>query len=668
MEKLPAARARPADLPEQLPKTANEESEVDRVLRLKAQIKFPAVRPANKLKNELFNPQKFKDIDKKAREVPQECVKSYDTLIHYLTNGLKTDLEKLRAIYMWMGNHPVSKQDYSMGDINPNTPLGFMKRVEQKDENMSSFFARLCWEARIPCEIVTGVAKSVEYEVGMEKTKLRMMRNIWNSVYVASEWRLVFPLWSFTAVTGACKGNLILVEDAGKAVRKEEVASEGSQITRLNEYYFLTNPAEFIHIAYPDDIKWQLISQPWTFEKFAEIPYCDQEYHRQEINIKSGFLGSLTSNGGECDVIVQGKKDIYFTYKLYFNQKESGKKISEDLQLTNYVLIMRESDCWHFQVRFPEIGVYKLEILGGGKKSTHQSLCEIKMTCPEVKENCRPVPLNPAIGFGPCIDTERAGLKAISYSRAKVDVRRQQGTVVSFHLLRQVKVEARLHHIEYTCAELQTYIDQKIFQNEVKIKVAVPKGGEYALQINTKDDEDELASDFVNACNYLLSNDKEENAVKEVKKHITALKTSTQEVLRMEQTQIVHMRSVRKPENVLNDVMMATFLLLGEWEAKVKDWDYVRKLLEKSGNESVKSRISSFTIKTLRKNICKAASVLAKDHTAENARMICHGAGTFCDWVQKAVAAKETVETYSSYLQDGTDYESDVFLSSDEVL
>ncbi|KAL3866307.1 hypothetical protein ACJMK2_043614 [Sinanodonta woodiana] len=608
-------------------------------------------------------------IDKKAREVPQEFLKSYDALIHTLTDGLNTDLERLRSIYMWMGTHPFSEQDYSMEDIHTNTPLGFMKRMEDVNGYFSSFFARLCWEARIPCEIVTGVAKSFEYKVGMEKSQLKTLRNSWNSVYVAGGWRVVFPLWSFCAVTGVSEGNLTLVEDAGQAVRKEQVASEGYQITQLNEYYFLTNPDEFIHVAYPDDAKWQLSSQPWTFEQFAEIPYCTEEYHRQEINIKSVFCGSLTSSGGECDVIVQGKTDTYFTYKLYFNHTESEKKISDDLQLTRYVVVMRESDCWHFQVRFAETGVYKLEILGGGKGSAQQSLCEFKMTCTEVKENCRPVPLNPEIGFGPSIDTERAGLKAVSHICAKVDVRRLTETIVSFHLLRQVTVEAKLYSIDYSCSELERYIDQTLSKNGVKFKVSVPKGGEYALQINTKDDQDELASDdFENACNYLLSNDKEDHAVKEVKKHVRAWKNSTQEVLRMEQTHIAEIRSVRNPENVLNDIMMATFMLLGEWEARVKDWDYVRKLLEKSGKESVKSRISNFRIKTLRKNICKAVSALTKDHTVENARMIRHGAETFCDWVQKAVAAKETVDTYQSYLPEGTDYESDVFLSSDEVL
>ncbi|KAL3866305.1 hypothetical protein ACJMK2_043612 [Sinanodonta woodiana] len=473
-----------------MPEAANEESEEERVSRLKGQIKFPAVRPANDLGKDIFNPQQFKHIDTKAREVPQEYVKSYDVLIYYLTDGLKTDLERLRSIYMWLGTYPVSEQDYRMS-IDTNTPLGFTKRMKDEDGYFSSFFARLCWEARIPCEIVTGVAKGSTYEVGLEKAQLKTLRNSWNSVYVAGGWRLVFPLWSFSAVTGASKGNLTLVQDAGEAIHKE-VASEGYQTTQLNEYYFLTNPFEFIHVAYPDDEKWQLISRPWTFEQFAEIPYCTEEYHRQEINIKSGFCGSLTSSGGECNVRVHGKMGTYFTYKLSMNYTEYGKKISDDLQLTRYVMVMRESDCWHFQVRFAETGVYKLEILGGGKGSAQQSLCEFKMTCTEVKENCKPVPLNPKISVGPCIDAERAGLKVLSKICVKVD---------EIH----TKVEVRRHNIDYSCAELQINIDQTISKND----------GECALQINTIYDEDEfICDDFENACIYILLNDKDKNVVK----------------------------------------------------------------------------------------------------------------------------------------------------------
>lgn len=71
--------------------------------------------------------------------------------------------------------------------------------------------------ARIPCILVKGKAKGASYDPGDDDIEVD---NTWAVVYVADSWRFVFPHWAFVKVYGHQKGNWMLVEDSGKAVRQ----------------------------------------------------------------------------------------------------------------------------------------------------------------------------------------------------------------------------------------------------------------------------------------------------------------------------------------------------------------------------------------------------------------------------------------------------------------
>jgi len=72
--------------------------------------------------------------------------------------------------------------------------------------------------AKIPCVVIRGLAKSVSYEVGDSVDKVRNLTNRWNAVYVDQEWRFVFVLWAFSAISGYSTGKYTLVETKGIVV------------------------------------------------------------------------------------------------------------------------------------------------------------------------------------------------------------------------------------------------------------------------------------------------------------------------------------------------------------------------------------------------------------------------------------------------------------------
>ncbi|KAK3606245.1 hypothetical protein CHS0354_037922 [Potamilus streckersoni] len=269
---------------------------------------------------------------------------------------------------------------------------------------------------------------------------------------------------------------------------------------------------------------------------------------------------------------------MFLGYRLFYNEKESGKELSKNTKLDRYVLYKTESGTIGFEVRFVETGVYKLQVRGGTTKENIEELCEFRITCDEPMKNCRPLPINPSIGFGPNSSTKQGGLQAESHMQSVVNFRKEKGTMIIFKILKPVNVHTRLFHNEISSDELQQCINQQPLEEgkRIKIKVMVPKSGEYALEINTS--EDNFASDdYSNVCNYLLTNDKEDTAQ--------------------------------------------------------QDWTKVCKTLEISGKHSVQGRVKSFRVKNVDIEMCKKARSICGDYfDDENASDDADAKDIFCDW------------------------------------
>ena len=272
---------------------------------------------------------------------------------------------------------------------------------------------------------------------------------------------------------------------------------------QLNEYYFLTDPDHFIYEAYPSDSKWQLLTKPWTLEKFLDVPYCTQNYFKNDVNIVSRFSGRLLAQDGHCEVemTVKDAKDFHMNYELYYNHKKSGKEISSTLQFNNYVFLNRSKTNWNFGIRFPESGVYKLKIVGG-RNLYEDDLCFFRIVCDKPKEDCKPLPVNPGkIGYGPSLDTIEAGLEAVSHKDGFVHVTVNEEEKFSFNLLRTVRVRSELSHTTIAKEDLSHYVNQIQTKDKLNVLVTLPEKGEYALQLHA---QQEGQSDFKNVCNYLL--------------------------------------------------------------------------------------------------------------------------------------------------------------------
>lgn len=290
-------------------------------------------------------------------------------------------------------------------------------------------------------------------------------------------------------------------------MREKEEAAAGKNVQSFDDYYFFTDPEHFAYVALAKEKRWQLLSRPWTVQKFADVPFCSRYYFKENVQVLSKFSSRLNTKEGTCHVEIgcEEPRDMGFDYELFYNHKESGKEISSSLQLNNYVLLNRSDSKWDFGIRFPEIGIYKLQILGG--RGYEVRMCAFKIIVNEVQEDCQPYPFNPGkVGYGPNADTELAGVKATSHKSGIVKVFARKEVVFNFNLTRDIHVKTELIHNTLSKEELSKYITQTQRNRNVNVQVSVPENGEYALAMHSKS-KNESDGEYKNVCNYLLTSE-----------------------------------------------------------------------------------------------------------------------------------------------------------------
>lgn len=159
----------------------------------------------------------FKDIDfAKADNVAKlnqgHSLQNLPILAHTLTKNLSTDVEKFRAIYVWVSNNISGDSNVeskifrkrnkfktdSIGYVNWNNQYqktAFKKLLKQK-RTMCTGYAYLIKElsflANIECVIVDGYGRSVFSNV----ESLDMANHSWNAVKLNNKWYLCDATWS----------------------------------------------------------------------------------------------------------------------------------------------------------------------------------------------------------------------------------------------------------------------------------------------------------------------------------------------------------------------------------------------------------------------------------------------------------------------------------------
>ncbi|XP_048250232.1 hillarin-like [Haliotis rufescens] len=458
-------------------------------------------------KRDVFDVKKSKELDSRARQVTVTDDTTFEALASDLTRDLSTDLERVRALFIWLGHQDIEKQFYP-GVTDGRTPRGYMKLMKLHKGSYSSFFALLCRAANLQCVIVRGHVKSLGYEVG-DQDVTRLIGN-WNIVHVDGSWQIVHPLWAFTGVIGHDSGRWVKIEADGKGTREKGQARQGISIKDLDEDFFLPHPEEFIYTCMAEKREWQLVSDTWDLHTFCNVPRFEFRYFTSGYKLIREHKSILLSENGKCELEFEEKRDTktHLAYDLYFDEALSKDKLPEGIELPRCVFLETNGKHLRLIVRFHVAGIYKLSIKYNILGIISVPMAAFKLEVSERSENKNMFPVNPPIGFGFGQTAKVKGLAAPSHKSGVVVMEKRTMQTFNFRMTTRMQVVARLRHNKMQSEELDQYVEQEVKDENVKVKVTMPDDGdieEYALQIYTGEESKDN-----NVVNYLLTSRKED--------------------------------------------------------------------------------------------------------------------------------------------------------------
>lgn len=222
-----------------------------------------------------------------------------------LTEKCTTDLQKVTAIFRWVTDNI----SYNLRAINrggdasvfyeePDDTSTVLKPLtERVAENVlrrrvavcdgySRLFKSLCDHAGIPCEVITGYART-----GWNSGSKFRSNHKWNAVRIDSSWYLLDATWASGFIT----------------------YPTDEFVRNLDNRYFLTPPDQFIRDHYPEDINWTLLKNPPTLSEFYKAPFHYTAFIRAGITSyfpAKGIIEAAIGDSIRFEVEAPGKENI----------------------------------------------------------------------------------------------------------------------------------------------------------------------------------------------------------------------------------------------------------------------------------------------------------------------------------------------------------------------
>jgi transglutaminase/protease-like cytokinesis protein 3 len=218
------------------------------------------------------------------------------TLSRLLTAPFNTEKEKVRAIFRWITenigyyrNVSVSSRNKAAGRyivyeeeddddgelkaLNERVALRVLKVRKTYCEGYARLFKSLCDHAGIVAEIITGYART---DMNRLESSFRSNHS-WNAVRIDSVWHLLDVTWASGYIT----------------------MFSGDFVKKYDDYYFLTDPAEFIKHHLPDDIRWTLLDDPPAPYEFRYTPFKQRSFIKYNIREYYPSKGIVQASVGD---------------------------------------------------------------------------------------------------------------------------------------------------------------------------------------------------------------------------------------------------------------------------------------------------------------------------------------------------------------------------------
>jgi hypothetical protein len=204
-----------------------------------------------------------------------------------------TDLEKIRAFYVWMAaniNYDTGLFYSGKQDVELEKPAIVLKRRLAVCQGYADLFTELCRLSNISCYTVSGYNKF--------NNKLITAGHSWNIVWIQNKWQPVDVTW------GAG-----VIDDNSKYVRS------------YSDVYFLQDPEDFLKEHYPLDPMWQLLEYPVTLTKYSNVNW--------KYSLNGNTIFHFNDTIAAWQKLERSEAELNSAYRM--NRFNPGDKLSAEL-------------------------------------------------------------------------------------------------------------------------------------------------------------------------------------------------------------------------------------------------------------------------------------------------------------------------------------------------
>ncbi|XP_029349813.1 kyphoscoliosis peptidase [Echeneis naucrates] len=441
-----------------------------------------------KRRKDLFtNSEVFCRVDEHAlrtgAELKEKCVYDVKTIVQSITKGARNELERLRAIWVWLCHN--IEYDVS-GYLGRSEKLSSPEEVIAAGRGVccgySNLCTEMCREVGIECQEVPGHSKGIGYRQGQSLRNVKS-DHLWNAVLLGGQWFLLDACWG-----------------AGRVDMEHE-----SFVKRFDDFYFLTDPEEFIDSHFPDEEKWQLLDRPIPLEEFERRVFKTSAFFTMGLRLIEPHHFHIVTDGGEANMSLGFSRPSTFTYEITQHRDllHCGASEQKDSSNSSFGLLTVSHRSMKLQLLPPVSGTYDVKVFARPESAITPLIwvCSFTVECQEPRA-MEEIPENPFLSWG--LQPVAASLGIVSSSLGS-EVAEVEGGVFALALKtsRPLMGLCELVHPQLEAAVTKRCLATQIQPDALTCHILCPSHGFYRLSVFVRDYERTDAK-FQNAANFLL--------------------------------------------------------------------------------------------------------------------------------------------------------------------
>ena len=279
---------------------------------------------------ETVSKNNFTKIDKHARNAPEYAERDVKALAKYLQQPAKNDLEKARAIYIWLTQYIYYDDEAYNSNAYLNKNYSANNVLENRNsvcEGFANLFYALGKEMGLEIKKVSGYAKGYSYKKGQ---RFNDTNHAWNIIRINGQGRVFDATWG---------------EGYGKNVNGKLLSKK-----KFDEFWFNTDPYAAIFTHMPTQ-KWQtLIENPIPPKIFHLFPTAHNSYFKLGFDAKETYEQIYNNKRLRLPETYQVDMPIHFKKGPQFDYLSSKKAYSFEIEAPKAIkmAIITDKDTWHF--------------------------------------------------------------------------------------------------------------------------------------------------------------------------------------------------------------------------------------------------------------------------------------------------------------------------------